>query len=95
MLWETLASALLGLATASAAVRRYPTRFRQHRLTVASGAAAAFFGALLTHAVLGPGHALIVLTMGVLVCAVLLSLLFQPDPRGSAPHRRQPAGLAS
>ena len=92
MLWETLASVLLGLCAAGAAVHRYPTRFRDHRLTLATGTAGGFLGGVLTYAVLGAGHAPIVLTMGLLVCAVLLSLLVQPDPQGTQ-HGRRTAGL--
>ena len=86
MLWELLASALLGLTAAGAAVRRYPGRFHHQRLTLVTGPGAAFFGGLLTYAVLGSGHTAVVLTMGMLVSGVLLSLLVHPTP--AAGHGR-------
>lgn len=91
MLWESLASALLGLTAAYAAVRRRPGRFPDHRLALATGPAAAFFGALLTRAVLGAGHLPVVLAMGLLVSVVLLSLLVHTE---TAPRRRQAARLS-
>jgi hypothetical protein len=94
MLWESLASALLGFAVAYAALRRYPGRFRDQRLTLATGPAAAFFGGLLTHAVLGPGHTLVVFAMGLLSGAVLLSLLVRTEAGAAVSGRRQAAGLS-
>lgn len=86
MFWESFASAVLGLAVAYAAVRRYPNHFRQRRLALATGPGAAFFGGLLTYAVVGAGNSLIVLAMGVLVSLALLSLLIHPGP-AARPHR--------
>jgi hypothetical protein len=88
MLWESFASALLGLTAAYFLVRRYPGRFRDRRLALATGPSAAFFGGLLTHAVLGTGHALVVLAVGALFSAVLLSLLVRTE----SPSRRHRAG---
>ncbi|MFI9719114.1 hypothetical protein ACIHFE_05565 [Streptomyces sp. NPDC052396] len=89
ILWEALGSVLIGLAVASGALRWLPARFGRFRsgaLALATGPAAGLFGALLTHSVLGPGHALATLVGSLVVGGTLLSLLLRPSgpPRRSA-----------
>ncbi|MFD1830014.1 hypothetical protein ACFSJS_10085 [Streptomyces desertarenae] len=87
MPWEVIGSVLLGLAAALVAARRFPDRFRDRALVLATGPAAAFGGGVIARVVLGPGHALPVLAVAVLVSAALLSLLVRP---GGAPARGRP-----
>ncbi|WP_130799736.1 hypothetical protein [Streptomyces otsuchiensis] len=91
MVWETTASALIGIAIACAAVRRFPTRFPDHRLALATGTGGAMLGGLITRTVLGPGSVPVVLLAGALCGVVLLSLLVQTS---SSPSRRHASGLA-
>lgn len=91
MPWEVLGSALLGLVVAGVAALRFPDRFRDRTLVLATGPAAAFGGGMITRVVLGPGHALPTLVVAVLVSAALLSLLVRPGgPGGKTPARGRP-----
>ncbi|MFE3324854.1 hypothetical protein [Streptomyces sp. NPDC059176] len=81
MILEALGSVLLGCAMAWAAARRFPDRLPATRLVYATGALGALFGAGLTNAALGPGHALGTLIGALAVGAVTLSLLVRPTPR--------------
>lgn len=78
---EALGSVLLGFALSWAAARRFPDRLPAIRLVYTTGALGALFGACLTHAALGPGHALGTLVGALAVGAVTLSLLIRPAPR--------------
>ncbi|MET9322413.1 hypothetical protein ABZX75_19810 [Streptomyces sp. NPDC003038] len=80
MLMEALGSALLGLALSGAAVRLLAQRLPSPRVVLVSGVLGALFGAYLTHFALGPGHNTLTATLvgGVLVSAVVLSLLLRP-----------------
>ncbi|GGT39858.1 hypothetical protein [Streptomyces purpureus] len=81
MFLEALGSALLGLALAWAAVHRLPDRLPARPVVLATGGLGAVFGAVVTHAALGPGHLLGTLAGAVAVGAVLLSLLIRPAGR--------------
>ncbi|MFG3495003.1 hypothetical protein [Streptomyces sp. NPDC047928] len=81
MFLEALGSVVLGLALSWAAVHRLGDRLPPRRTVLITGALAALFGALITHAALGPGLALGTLIGAVAVCAVLLSLLIRPPGR--------------
>ncbi|MCP9957438.1 MULTISPECIES: hypothetical protein [Streptomyces] len=81
MLWEALGSVLLGLALSWAALRRLADRLPPRRTVLATGALGALFGALVTHAALGPGFVLGTLLGALAVGAVLLSLLIRPPRR--------------
>ncbi|MGW0362346.1 hypothetical protein [Streptomyces sp. NPDC002990] len=89
MLMEALGSALLGLALSGAAVRLLPQRLPSPRVVLVSGVLGALFGAYLTHFALGPGHHTLTATLvgGVLVSAVVLSLLLRPGSSGSGTRR--------
>ncbi|MBY8884197.1 hypothetical protein K7472_04970 [Streptomyces sp. PTM05] len=78
MAWESLVSALIGLAVAWTAVHRLPDRFRDHRLTLATGPAAALVGGGLTSWIVGPTPPLFPLAAALLVSTALLSLLLKP-----------------
>ncbi|NSC23747.1 hypothetical protein FM076_22350 [Streptomyces albus subsp. chlorinus] len=84
MIWEALGSASLGLALALAATRRFPERLPDRRLVLSTGPVAALVGGLISHIVLGPGHAPANLCVSLGVSAALLSLLLR-----DAPGRRQ------
>lgn len=88
MILEVLGAAALGLALALAALRRLPGRFPKHSLTLSTGPAAAVFGALLAHTILGAGRIPVVLLVAVGLSAALLSLLMRPEPRPTRRLRR-------
>ncbi|WP_149184277.1 hypothetical protein [Streptomyces sp. TRM49041] len=81
MFWEALGSVLLGLALSWAALHRLADRLPPRRTVLATGVLGALFGALVTHAALGPGFVLGTLLGAVAICAVLLSLLIRPAGR--------------
>ncbi|OPF78746.1 hypothetical protein VT50_0218520 [Streptomyces antioxidans] len=78
LFWEALASVLIGLVIAYGALHRLPRRLPARRLVLSTGPAAALLGALLTHTVLGSGHAAAVLIVALGFAAALLSLLIRP-----------------
>ncbi|MCS0634414.1 hypothetical protein NX801_01780 [Streptomyces sp. LP05-1] len=80
MFWEALGSVLLGLALSWAGMRRLADRLPSPRVVLLAGPLGTLFGALLTHAALGPGHAAVTLIGAVAVGAVVLSLLLRPAP---------------
>lgn len=90
ILWEALGSVLIGLAVSYGALRWLPARFgrfHSRALALSTGPVAGLFGALLTHSVLGPGHAIATLVASLGVASTLLSLLLRPTavpPRRSA-----------
>ncbi|MFD9303694.1 hypothetical protein ACFWCB_13760 [Streptomyces sp. NPDC060048] len=92
LLIEALGSALLGLALSGAAVRYFARRLPSARTVLVSGVSGALFGAYLTHTSLGPGHNTLLATFigGVLVSAVVLSLLLRPAQRIGRPSPRGP-----
>ncbi|MBT2468705.1 hypothetical protein J7E97_12665 [Streptomyces sp. ISL-66] len=92
MLIEALGSALLGLTLSGAAVRVLAQRLPAARTVLVSGISGALFGAYLTHTALGPGHNTLLATFigGVLVSAVVLSLLLRPAGRSGRPSPRAP-----
>lgn len=90
MLWEALGSAVLGLALAYAADRRYAQRLPDRRLVLATGPAAAFVGGLIGRAVLGPGHVPVTLVCALGVSAALLSLLLRDEGPGHRQWRKDP-----
>ncbi|MCG3041921.1 hypothetical protein L7D48_15350 [Streptomyces sp. S1A] len=92
MLWEVLGSALVGLAVALVAGRRFADRFRDRSLVLVTGPAAAFCGGVITRVVLGPGHALPTLVVASLVAVALLSLLVRPRHRGGPAAGRPHVG---
>ncbi|MEU7565662.1 hypothetical protein [Streptomyces fradiae] len=81
MIWEVLGSVLLGLALSWAALHRLAHRLPPRRTVLAAGPLGALFGALITHAALGPGLVLGTLVGAVAVSAVVLSLLIRPAGR--------------
>lgn len=92
LLIEALGSALLGLALSGAAVRVLARRLPAPRTVLVSGVSGALFGAYLTHTALGPGHNTLLATFtgGVLVSAVVLSLLLRPAQQSGRPSPRAP-----
>ncbi|WP_330173737.1 hypothetical protein OG875_09275 [Streptomyces sp. NBC_01498] len=78
MILEALGAVLLGLGASWAALQRLPHRLPARRPVFAAGSLGSLFGALLTHAVLGPGHLVATLVGAVVVGTVLLSLLLRP-----------------
>lgn len=85
MIWQLPGSLLMGLALAWLAARLWPRRFPSPPLLLSTGAAAAVFGALLAHTVLGSGHPVATLGVTLVVAVTLLSLLVRPEQR--AKHR--------
>ncbi|MFC8916406.1 hypothetical protein ACFT5C_11620 [Streptomyces sp. NPDC057116] len=81
MIWEAFGSVVLGLALSWAAAQRLADRLPSRRAVHGAGVLGALFGALITHAALGPGHALGTLLGAVAVTAVVLSLLLRPARR--------------
>lgn len=81
MFVEALGSAVVGLALAWGALYRLPHRLPSRRLVLPTGIAAALFGAFLTHAALGSGHAVATLIGATVVAVALLSLLLRPGAR--------------
>ncbi|MEV5505923.1 hypothetical protein [Streptomyces orinoci] len=95
--WEALGSVLIGLAVSYGALRWLPARFgrfRSRALALATGPAGGLFGGLLTHSVLGPGHAVATLLGSLVVGVTLLSLLLRQSTShgakalGDGPPRR-------
>lgn len=78
MILEALGAILLGLGASWGALQLLPHRLPSRRLVLAAGPLGALFGAVLTHAALGPGHTVATLIGAVAVGAVLLSLLLRP-----------------
>ncbi|MEV8342028.1 hypothetical protein [Streptomyces niveus] len=78
MILEAFGAVLLGLGASWAALQRLPHRLPSRRLVLTAGPLGAVFGAILTHAALGPGHVVATLIGAVVVGAVLLSLLLRP-----------------
>ncbi|MEV7442263.1 hypothetical protein AB0O22_14035 [Streptomyces sp. NPDC091204] len=97
LLMEVLGSALLGLALSATAARVLARRLPSPRVVLVSGVLGALFGAYLTHFALGPGHNTLTATFvgGVLVSAVVLSLLLRPASGPRRPARRTPFSLPS
>ncbi|MER7764710.1 hypothetical protein [Streptomyces sp. NPDC097619] len=93
MLVEALGSALLGLALSFAALKRLPRRLPSAPTVLITGTLGGLFGGSLTHYAFGPGHATAGTSLagGLLVAAVVVSLLLRPGgrprPRVSAPSR--------
>ncbi|WP_199815527.1 hypothetical protein [Streptomyces griseus] len=81
MLLEALASAVLGLALAAAAVHRLSHRLPLRSLVLTTGVAGALFGAFLTHSALDAGNFLLTLVGAAIVSAASLSLLLRPSGR--------------
>ncbi|MER5732644.1 hypothetical protein ABT084_30690 [Streptomyces sp. NPDC002138] len=92
MLLEALGSALLGLALSAAALRTLPSRLPSSRTVLVSGVLGALFGSYLMRYALGPGHTTPTATFlgGLLVSAVVLSLLLRPAGRPKRSSRRPP-----
>lgn len=80
MVWEALASVLIGLAGSSLAVRQRPERFPDRALTLATGPAGGLVGAVIMRVVLGPGYPAFVLAAAVAVSAAAVSLLVREPP---------------
>ncbi|MEV6952377.1 hypothetical protein [Streptomyces sp. NPDC051183] len=95
LLIEALGSALVGLALSGAAVRVVGQRLPSPRVVLVSGVLGALFGAYLTHTALGPGHNTLFATFGggLLVAAVVLSLLLRPGRRTGRPSPRTPFSI--
>ncbi|MEU7279735.1 hypothetical protein AB0A69_13260 [Streptomyces sp. NPDC045431] len=81
MLVEALGSVMLGLALSWAALQRLADRLPPRRTVLIAGALGGLFGALVTHAALGPGFVLGTLLGALAVDAVVLSLLLRPTRR--------------
>lgn len=81
MILEALGSAVIGLGIALALLARYPARFRQRPLTLATGPAGAVLGAVIAHTVLGAGNAFVVLPIAAGFAAAMLSLLVSHGTR--------------
>ncbi|MFH9606756.1 hypothetical protein [Streptomyces sp. DH8] len=81
MIWESFGAAALGLALSWAALRSLSHRLPSGRAVYPTGPLGALFGAYLTHAALGPGHAVATLAGALSVGAVTLSLLIRPRGR--------------
>ncbi|GAQ55877.1 hypothetical protein [Streptomyces acidiscabies] len=78
MIFEALASAMLGLALAWAAVRRLPHRLPAASLVLTTGTAGALFGDFVTHTAFASGL-LPSLLGAVVVATASLSLLLRPS----------------
>ncbi|MFI0774984.1 hypothetical protein [Streptomyces sp. NPDC021212] len=76
--WEALGSVLIGLAVAYGASHRLPRRLPPTPLVLSTGPAAAFFGAMIAHTVLGSGYPVVVLMVALGFAAAMLSLLIRP-----------------
>ena len=83
MIWEALGAVIVGFIIALSAMRWLSDRFPARTLTLATGPAAALFGALLTRSILGPGYPAQVLVAAIAMSAALLSVLLRPGRRGS------------
>ncbi|MER6672536.1 hypothetical protein [Streptomyces sp. NPDC000983] len=81
MLLEALSSAILGLALAWAAARRFPHRLPSRTLVLPTGVAGALFGAFITHTALDLGNLFLILAGSAAVSAASLSLLLRPTTR--------------
>lgn len=90
MFLEALGSAVLGLALAYAADRRYAKRLPDRRLVLATGPVAALVGGLIGRSVLGSGHVLLTLVCALGVSAALLSLLLRDEAPGHRQWRKHP-----
>lgn len=75
MFWEVIGSAVVGLATVTAAFRLLPGRFADRRLAAGTGMTGALLGGVITGYVLG-GHASgVPLLAALIVAAAGMSLL--------------------
>ncbi|WP_407704030.1 hypothetical protein [Streptomyces smaragdinus] len=83
ILLEALSSMIIGFGLAMAAVRRWPARFPQRLLTLATGPAAALVGAGLTHSALGGDEPVATVVVAGAVAAALLSLLVRDGKRAT------------
>ncbi|MFI2201514.1 hypothetical protein ACH47Z_12225 [Streptomyces sp. NPDC020192] len=81
MILEALASAVLGLVLAWAAVHRLSHRLPARPLVFSTGIAGALFGDFVTHTALGPGIAWLSLLGAAIISAASLSLLLRPAGR--------------
>ena len=75
MLWETLGSALVGLALAWAAALGMPSRLPRRGLVLPTGAGGGLVGGLVAYAVMGPDHLVQALLVAAGVSIAMLSLL--------------------
>ncbi|MER5598544.1 hypothetical protein [Streptomyces sp. NPDC002265] len=81
MILEALASAMLGVALAWAADRRFSHRLPNRAFVFATGLAGALFGDFITHSAVGPDSLLPSLLGAAVVSAASLSLLLRPAGR--------------
>ncbi|WP_336318960.1 hypothetical protein [Streptomyces lavendofoliae] len=81
MFWEAVGAVVLGFALSWTAAHRFGGRLPSRRVVLGAGVLGSLFGALITHASLGPGHAPGTLLGAVAVAAVVLSLLLRPARR--------------
>ncbi|MCM2576177.1 hypothetical protein M1E25_02215 [Streptomyces sp. MTZ3.1] len=81
MIWQTLGSALIGIALSYAGLRWAPERLPSRLLVLGTGLVAALSGGLLTHGMMGPGHGPAALAGSLALGVALLSLLIRPAAR--------------
>ncbi|MEV6109825.1 hypothetical protein AB0M28_34720 [Streptomyces sp. NPDC051940] len=93
MIVEALISAIIGFGLAAGAVRRWPGRFPQRGLTLATGPAAAVVGAGLTHSALGGGQPVATVVAAAAVAVAMLSLLVRGGKRATRPVTADFVGL--
>lgn len=92
MFWETLGSAIVGLALAWAATRRMPARLPRRSLVLPTGAGGGLVGGLVAYAVMGPDNLVAALVVAAGVSVAMLSLLW---PGGAGPRAAVPRRAAS
>ncbi|WP_329136181.1 hypothetical protein OG552_23965 [Streptomyces sp. NBC_01476] len=78
MLWEAVAYAVIGLATALVATYLLPARFPRTPLVLTTGPAAALAGGLVAHTIFGGGRLEMTAPGALVVSIALLSLLARP-----------------
>lgn len=81
MIFEALASAVLGLALAWVALRRFAHRLPAPALVLATGTAGALFGDFVTHTALGSGAILPSLLGALAMGSASVSLLLRQEVR--------------
>ncbi|MFC7219835.1 hypothetical protein ACFQLX_16940 [Streptomyces polyrhachis] len=85
MMVEALISAVIGFALAAGAMRRWPGRFPQRTLTLATGPVAAAAGAGIAHSALDGGQPVATVLAAAAMAVAMLSLLVRGGKSGTRP----------